>query len=248
MIKVLYTGDEVIFVTTYVKGMNSWTDGVVHGEAGHMLNALRSDPEIEVDYIPTSKVQNEFPSDFSKYDVVIYSDVGTDTVIMYEDRFYHCPMGKNRLGALKEFVKNGGGIAGIGGWMSFGGMYGQAKWHNTPIEEVLPVTCHPWDDRVELSEGMTPNIVKPDHPIMDGVAWNSAPVLFSGYNEVEKKPDGELLAEYNGDPILVVGNYGKGRTLAFATDIAPHWGRGFVDWEGSVKFSVNMVKWLAGKK
>ena len=248
MIKVLYTGDEVILVTTYLKGMNAWTDGVVHGEADHALEALRSDPKIEVDYIPTHSVQRELPYDFSKYDVVIVSDVGTDTIIMYEDRFLNCPMGKNRLAALKEFVKSGGGIAGIGGWMSFGGMYGQAKWHNTPLEEVLPVTCHPWDDRVELSEGMTPTIVKPDHPIVKGVDWPNAPVLFSGYNEVEKKPDGELLAEYNGDPIMVAGEYGKGRTFALATDYAPHWGRGLVDWEqGYSKFLINMVKWLAHK-
>ena len=87
MIKVLYTGDEVILITTYLKGMNSWTDGVVHGEADHALEALRSDPDIEVDYIPTHSVQRDLPYDFSKYDVVIVSDVGTDTIIMYEDRF-----------------------------------------------------------------------------------------------------------------------------------------------------------------
>jgi len=247
MIKVLYTGDEVMLITTYVKGMNAWTDGIIHSEAGHMLKSLRSDPEIEVDYIPTSQVQREFPADFSKYDVVIYSDVGTDTVIMYEDRFLNCPMGKNRLGALKEFVKGGGGLAGIGGWLSFGGMYGQAKWHNTPIEEVLPVTCHPWDDRVELSEGMKPDVVDPDHPIMKGIDWNGAPVLFSGYNQVEKKPEGKLLAEYNGDPIVVAGSYGEGRTMVLASDCAPHWGRGFVDWPGSRDFSIQLVKWLAKK-
>ena len=132
--------------------------------------------------------------------------------------------------------------------MSFGGMCGQAKWRKTPLEDVLPVTCHPWDDRVELSEGMTPTIVKPEHPIVKGVDWDNAPVLFSGYNEVEKRPDGELLAEYNGDPIMVAGMFEKGRTFALATDYAPHWGRGLVDWkEGYAKFLINMVKWLAKK-
>jgi len=245
MIRVLYTGDEVMLITTYVKGMNAWTDGVVHSEAGHMLKALRSSPEIEVDYIPTSKAQREFPADFSSYDVVIYSDVGTDTIIMYEDRFLNCPMGSSRLRALQEFVKRGGGLAGIGGWMSFGGMYGQAKWHNTPLEEILPVTCHPWDDRVELSEGMKPNILDHEHPIIKGIDWEAAPVLFSGYNQIEMKPEGKLLAEYNGDPIIVVGTYGEGRTMVLASDCAPHWGRGFVDWEDSRSFSINFVKWLA---
>lgn len=31
-------------------------------------------------------------------------------------------------------------------------------------------------------------------------------------------------------PMLVVGQYGKGRTAALATDVAPHWVGGFVDW------------------
>jgi uncharacterized membrane protein len=248
MIKVLYTGDEVMLITTYVKGMNAWTDGVVQGEAEHMLKALRSDPDIEVEYIPTSKVQREFPNDFSSYDVVIFSDVGTDSIIMYEDRFLNCPMGPSRLRALQDFVKAGGGLAGIGGWMSFGGMYGQAKWHNTPLEEILPVTCHPWDDRVELSEGMKPRVVDPNHAIMKAADWESAPVLFSGYNQVEIKPDAKLLAEYNGDPIIVVGSYGQGRTMILASDCAPHWGRGFVDWPGSKAFSIELVKWLAKKQ
>lgn len=31
-------------------------------------------------------------------------------------------------------------------------------------------------------------------------------------------------------PMLVVGEYGEGRTVALATDVAPHWVGGFVDW------------------
>jgi uncharacterized membrane protein len=31
-------------------------------------------------------------------------------------------------------------------------------------------------------------------------------------------------------PLLVVGRHGRGRTAALATDVAPHWVGGFVDW------------------
>ncbi len=120
-----------------------------------------------------------------------------------------------------------------------------AKWHNTPLEEALPVTCLPYDDRVELSEGMVPEVIKPEHPIFDGVDFSSAPPLFSGYNQIKAKKDGEVLAVYKDDPIIVTGKYGKGKTLAFASDPAPHWGRGMVDWEGYTKFWLNVVKWLA---
>ena len=231
MLNVLYCGDQVMLITTYVKGMNSWTDGVVHDESYHMKKALESDPEINLTYIPTSECQRNFPQpeELDKYDVVIFSDVGTDTIIMYEDRFNNCPMGADRLGALKRWVEKGGALCGVGGWLSFGGMLGMAKWHNTPIEEALPVTCLPYDDRVELSEGMVPTILKPDHPIFDGVDFTAAPPLFSGYNQITAKEDGEVLAEYNGDTIIVIGKLGEGKTFAFASDPAPHWGRGMVD-------------------
>jgi uncharacterized membrane protein len=249
MIKVFYCGDEVMLITTYVKGMNAWTDGVVHDESFHLREALEKDPEIEITHVPTHRVQREFPmpDDIMKYDVVIFSDVGSDTVIMYEDRFLHCPMGKDRLTGLKKFVENGGGLAGVGGWMSFGGMFGMAKWHNTPLEEILPVTCYPYDDRVEISEGMTPTLVDKNHPFFKGIDWSKAPVMFSGYNEVKIKPESTLLAEYNGDPIIVSGKYGKGRTMVLASDPAPHWGRGMVEWKDYDKFWLNVVRWLAGK-
>ena len=31
-------------------------------------------------------------------------------------------------------------------------------------------------------------------------------------------------------PLLVVGQHGQGRTAAIATDVAPHWVGGLVDW------------------
>jgi uncharacterized membrane protein len=31
-------------------------------------------------------------------------------------------------------------------------------------------------------------------------------------------------------PLLVLGQYGNGRTAALATDVAPHWVGGLVDW------------------
>ena len=32
------------------------------------------------------------------------------------------------------------------------------------------------------------------------------------------------------DPMLVIGTHGRGRTAALATDLAPHWVGGLVDW------------------
>ena len=41
-------------------------------------------------------------------------------------------------------------------------------------------------------------------------------------------------------PLLVVGECGRGRTAALATDVAPHWVGGLVDWgDGRVVQEVN---------
>lgn len=68
-------------------------------------------------------------------------------------------------------------------------------------------------------------------------------------------------------PLLVVGNYGKGNIAALATDVAPHWIGGWVDWgeerikqqttgdsfieagAGYVKFFAQLVRWCtAGRQ
>ena len=52
----------------------------------------------------------------------------------------------------------------IGGYYSFQGINGGARYHKTPVEEVLPVTCLPVDDRVEVPEGFAPVVDRPAEP------------------------------------------------------------------------------------
>jgi uncharacterized membrane protein len=67
-----------------------------------------------------------------------------------------------------------------------------------------------------------------------------------GYNKLELKEDAKLLAEYNGDPIISVAEFGEGRTMAFASDCAPHWGSPeFCEWEYYSVFWQQAVRWLA---
>ena len=41
----------------------------------------------------------------------------------------------------------------FGGYLSFQGINGVARYKNTPIERILPVNILPYDDRVEAPEG-----------------------------------------------------------------------------------------------
>lgn len=250
MTKVFYAGDVALLITHFIKGINSWTEGRVMDDSNYLIEALSKDSQIEVTHLPTHLVQSKFPSTFeelSNYDVVFLSDVGTDTLYIYPERTV-IPMGKDRLNLIKEYVRRGGGFCMIGGWMSYGGKQGQGKYYGTPIEEILPVKVSPFDDRVESSEGIKPKVVVRNHPVTEGIDWDNAPVLFLGYNRLEMKPEGKLLVECNGDPLVAVATYEKGRTMAFASDCAPHWGAGLVKWEYYSHFWINAAKWLAGSK
>ena len=50
----------------------------------------------------------------------------------------------------------------IGGYFSFQGIDGRARWHRTPVEEVLPVECLPHDDRLEIPEGFSADVHGPN--------------------------------------------------------------------------------------
>lgn len=196
------------------------------------------------------------------YDLVVLSDAPGDE------------LGAERMDLLKKYVEQGKGLGMIGGWWSFTGSKG--NYRGTPIEEALPVSCSPNDDRVNDSNGFK-IIKRKDHAILEGLPWEDAPTV-CGYNEVIPKADAEVLltlrriesfgkdkvegvrlaeAEH---PLLVVGKYGEGRTLAFTTDLSPHWVGGTVDWgkerteiEGTelgnfyLKFGCQLLRWLAGK-
>ena len=69
-----------------------------------------------------------------------------------------------------------------------------------------------------------------------------------GYNRLTAKEDAEVLLSYEGDPILAIGTYGKGRTFAWASDCAPHWmPAGFCESEANHTMWKNLLTWAAAK-
>ncbi|MEJ1937910.1 glutamine amidotransferase, partial [Nostoc sp. NIES-2111] len=155
----------------------------------------------------------------------------------------------NRLKLIREWTRAGGGLLMMGGYFSFQGIDGKARWRATPIEEALPVTCLPYDDRLEVPEGFVPDVVAGTaHPVLAGLdgPWP----LRLGANEVRVKQDqgGEVLARLpeneGGHPLLVTGTFGQGRTLAWTSDIGPHWLPDmFVAWPGYRRLWLNALSW-----
>ncbi|WP_425396660.1 glutamine amidotransferase [Aeoliella sp.] len=165
------------------------------------------------------------------YDVVILSDVDKEA------------MSPESWQALAEMVRRGTGLMMGGGYHSFG----PGGFLNNPITDVLPVDIGPAERqnfRDKLREDVhVPGPVKMQpagnvgrtHPIMQitasgqpGEGWEDLPPL-DGANRLSRrllKQNAQVLAE-SADaarhPLLVAGQAGNGRTLAFAGDTTFRW-------------------------
>lgn len=247
-IRVLIAGESWITNATHYKGWDQFSSTGFASGVGHLKAALEG-VGYAVNYLPNHLADVEFPNTraaLEAYDVVILSDIGANTLLLHPDTWMRGLPTPNRLKLLRDWVREGGGLAMVGGYYSFQGINGGARYHGTPVEEVLPVSILPYDDRVEVPEGAVPEVGLPDHPVLRGVPRDWPAVL--GYNEVKLKPGAVLLAHHEDHPILAVGTYGLGRTLAWTTDIGPHWcPEPFVSWSGFKQIWAQAVEWLAGR-
>ena len=77
--------------------------------------------------------------------------------------------------------------------------------------------------------------------------WTRMAEKFSTMSELDIRA-ATILATADGDPLLAVRKVGEGRTLAFASDISPHWAPAeFMAWPGYQRLFDNAVRWLAGE-
>lgn len=251
---VLLAGESWLTSAVHTKGFDQFNSTTFHLGAEPLVKALADSP-FALRYMPSHEASAAFPltlEDLQHYDAVILSDIGANTLLLHPDVWLAGKTVPNRLKLLRDYVAKGGGLFMVGGYLSFQGMNGAARYHKTAIEEVLPVTCLPIDDRIEIPEGFSPELVEPDHPILKGLPGNW-PVLL-GLNEVVVKtgPDVRLLArapaEQGSHPLLVAGAFGQGRTLAWTSDIGPHWlPESFVQWQGYAPLWRQCLEWLTSK-
>jgi uncharacterized membrane protein len=194
-------------------------------------------------------VPAKFPhtaAELSKYDVIVLSDIGTNSFLLPIETWLQGKSTPNRLKLLAEWVENGGALIMAGGYLSFQGFEAKARFAGSAVERVLPVTCLTHDDRVEAPEGAQPVIVDASHPVLAGVPAGMPALL--GYNKVVLKPGATLVASVGGDPLIATTQVGKGRSLVWTSDIGPHWcPEPFVQWNGFAPLMSNMIDWVTAK-
>lgn len=250
--RVLLVGESWTTSETHYKGFDQFGSVRFHTGATPLLEAMK-DSDFQIDYMTAHDAAEGFPfamEGLAPYDIIILSDIGANTFLLPPDVWLRSRTVPNRLRLLKEWVAQGGNLLMIGGYFSFQGIDGRARWRNTAVEDTLPVTCHPWDDRVEIPEGAQADILLPDHPVMAEMPAAWPPIL--GVNEVMVRDGATVVArlpeDQGGHPLLVLGQHGHGRTAAWTSDVGPHWlSPEFCDWPGYGTLWKNLFGWLVAR-
>ncbi len=249
-VNVLYVGDSEVVLNRYLVGADVIEQSYFNDNGRWFREAMAAEPTIQVRHVTPHGVASEFPrtlAELQQYQVVIFSDVGYNSMIFYPGLTppYIYPLGPDRVGMVRAFVEQGGGFLMVGGYLSFAGLNGIARWADTEVEAVLPVKIAHHDDRAEITQGFRFEISQPDHPLVAGLPWNDAHWTLCGYNRVALKSEATLVASYQGDPLIACWDYPAGRTAIFASDFAPHWAGDFVHWPHYAAFWKQMIYWLA---
>lgn len=244
MIKILLAGESWISTTTEYKGYDSFTNTKLEIGCTDLLKEFEN-LNYQVTHILAHDVPEKFPwsiDELNQYDVVILSDIGSNSLTLSQKVFDSGQPTINRMELLKDWVMDGGSLMMAGGYLSFGGFEGKGHYHHTPIEDVLPVNVLPYDDRIEVPDGRIPQTSKANSISSD--LGEFPPVL--GYQETLVKENSQVLMTIDKTPLLVIGKSGKGRSLVYTSDIAPHWAsQEFMSWSHYGEFFSRCIRWLA---
>lgn len=209
-----------------------YLEGQLRAEQKFLRQSLAASADIELDFQWIDpRLRDKWPVDLSErlsdpsYDVFILGDLDSTA------------LGPANLELLAKAVEGGKGLTLLGGFHSFGA----GGYRDTPLADVMPIVM----DRLERQDfgapirddlhlpGPIPMRPARQHPIVqlagedqNAAVWQSLPPL-SGANKFVGVKDAAgtlVIAESPaGDPLLLVGEYSRGRIVAFAGDSTWRW-------------------------
>ncbi len=248
-VSILFVGESCFSTHTEYKGVDHFAETNYH-ESAQIMKELFESLGHRFTHIPCHLVPKLYPKtleEFRRYDVVLFSDVGTNTFLLLPEMVKTGKRVTNLLKLTCDYVKEGGGFGMIGGYMTFQGFEAKGKWKGSHIEKILPVELLCMDDRCEVPEGADLCCRPDSHPILKGMPEKWPYIL--GYNKLIARENADVLVEFEGDPIISAAQVGKGRTLAYATDCTPHWApQAMYQWEYYPRLWDNIVHWLAARE
>ena len=247
-LRILFVGESCFVTTTEYKGIDLFSE-TNYAEAFGVMREVFEKLGHRVTHIPCHLVGSLYPrtpEELRQFDVVLFSDVGSNTFLLLPEMVRTGKRVVNLLSLTRQYVAEGGGFGMIGGYMTFQGMDAKGKWKDTPIEETLPVSFLPHDDRMEVPEGADLRCEPDSHPVVAGLPAEWPYIL--GYNKSILKDGARAHVVFRGDPILATALHEKGRTAVWASDCGPHWAPAAINqWAFYPTLWDNICQWLAGR-
>lgn len=221
------------FLTVLEGGLRTlYLYGGLLGEQRLLRRTIDQSPDIQLDDVFLDpKNRQQWPLNFADYfqtpmfDVLLIEDVDSSAIAPDTQQ------------QIAQAVERGRGLMMIGGFQSFGagGYFGK------PLADVLPIqlerfekqdfgvekavirSLHIWGELI--AQPVRPHPVTRLAPEEENAAiWQSLPRLQGANSFRELKSRAQVLLETpDGKPLLVAGEYGQGRVLAFAADSTHRW-------------------------
>ena len=204
-------------------------------------------PDEQLSLIPFP-VNEIFTKDIFDYDIAVFENFN----------FYKFGVYPYYLENVKRYVKEkGGGLLIIGGENSFG----NGGYKGSPIDEVIPAELNEYNEPVKESLFRL-NVTNYTHPIMQlsndaaesEKIWNTLIPELEGFNQLRQKPGTTVLAVHptdkneNGNTVILsCGEYGKGRSVAIATNSTWRIALNAESIAGKkyyTRFWTNVIQWL----
>ncbi len=248
-----------------------YLEGTVRSEYRYLIRNLQRDPNVELlslvqiqpgRFLVQGHVEDVDLTDLptgrenvEPFDVILLGDLP----VRRENTVF---LSSELLAALREWVREGGGLLVLGGYNGLGpGGYG-----GTPVEEALPTAVGPPDIGQEKEPfALTLTAEGLAHPVFIGCeryfpspgrpAAEPLPELRGHTRLASVKPGGSVLAvnpirqvDDRPLPVLVVEPFGSGRSAVFAADTTWQW-QARLEPLGRespyVKFWGQLIRWLA---
>lgn len=160
-------------------------------------------------------------------------------------------LGQVNLHHIAVAVRAGLGIGFEGGWNGFT----VESLSGTPLENMLPVQLTSLEG-VERRPSAKIVVAQQGNPLTEGQFPTTFPELGEYLALKAKRNAHTVLRTETGDPILLTAQYGKGRVLAFASNLTTNWQNyggpkggwawNLRAWSGYPYFVGRMLTWLSG--
>jgi uncharacterized membrane protein len=245
-----------------VAGRPSW-------DQRFLRSLLKKDPNVDlISFFILRTPQNTQQVNNSELSLIPFpthelftQELGTFDLVVFQN-FDYLPYGMAQyLGNVRRYVEEGGSFVMIGGEKSFS----EGRYQGTYIEDILPVELLPARSGTLDGEVFQPRLTEHGrrHPITQvGPAGESLERVFERLPELPSmnrvrgvRRDAQVLLEHpfrrNGAgnaPVVVVGESGRGRTMAVMTDGTWFWSFPAAGGEGDRRvydrFWSNALRWL----